>query len=509
MTPRKYIGWGLLALLVLGIGNFAIGNIQTRGSLGKVAQGGTQADAGVRELMARNVLFDALQGGAPPKTRLAAIGSLTEMAKTGKDPAAFKQMLQMLKDPDTESMQEKTHPVRDAAKAAVASVGTLYPDLLLDAAKDADGGIRDQSREALKVIGAKMQTEMAARLGDSALRAPLGDILAGIGAGTVGLVTPYLAPAELDKLKEKPDDLAAAKLQLIEIMGKYKVREAAEAVLPFEKDPDPNVQRAVLTSLANIADPVGEPVLRAALINPETDASARAAAAVTLGAFGTTDANNAMVTALSDFDLAVADAAASGLARAAATNDATARIAISRGLASPDASIRARAVFATSGMTKTDLAATAISDPDAGVRAAAATAIGDILAKPSTTPRSDADISPLVAALRDKNGAVAEAAQRALVNLGAPAVPAVAALLGDAEDTTAYYAVRTLTAIGLPSYETVAQTAQSGKPGARWAVVALGELGDMRAKPVLESLKSSSDPATAEAATDALAKISG
>lgn len=509
MTPRKYIGWGLVALLVLGIGNFAIGNIQTRGSLGKVSQGGTQADAGVRELMARNVLFDALQGGAPPKTRLSAISSLTAMSKTGKDPAAFKQLLQMLKDPDTETIQEKTHPVRDAAKAAVASVGTLYPDLLLDAAKDADGGIRDQSREALKVIGAKMQTEMAARLGDSALRAPLGDILAGIGPATVGLVTPYLSAAELDKLKDKPDDLATAKLQLIEIMGKYKVREAAEAVLPFEKDPNPNVQRAVLTSLANIADPVGEPVLRAALNNPETDASARAAAAVTLGAFGTTDANNAMVTALSDFDLAVADAAASGLARAGATNEATARIAITRALASPDPAVRARAAFATSGLTKTDLAAKAITDTDPGVRSAAATAIGEVLVKANTTPRTTAEIAPLVTALRDKDGAVAESAQRALINLGATAVPAVAALLADKEDTTAYYAVRTLTAIGQPSYETVAETAQSGKPGARWAVVALGELGDIRAKPVLESLKSSSDPATAEAATDALAKISG
>jgi HEAT repeat protein len=459
--------------------------------------------------MARNVLFDALQGGAPPKTRLNAINTLTEMAKTGKDPAAFKQLLQMLKDPDTEMLQEKKHPVRDAAKAAVASVGTLYPDLLLDAAKDADGGIRDQSREALKVIGAKMQNEMAARLGDGALRAPLGDILAGIGPTTVGLVAPYLEPAQLDKLKDKPDDLTTAKLQLIEIMGKYKVREAAEAILPFEKDPEPNVQRGVLTALANIADPIGEPVLRAALNNPETDASARAAAAVTLGAFGTSQANDAMVTALSDFDLAVADAAASGLARAAATNDATARVAISRALASPEPGVRARAAFATSGMTKTDLAAKAISDSDPTVRAAAATAIGDILVKPGSAPRTPAEIAPLVVALRDKDGAVAEAAQRALMNLGAPAVSAIAPLLGDADDTTAYYAVRTLAAIGQPSFDTVAQAAQSGKPGARWAVVTLGELGDARAKPVLEALTSSPDPATAEAATDALAKISG
>ena len=509
MTPRKYIGWGLLGLFVLGVGNFAVGNLQTRGSLGKVAVGGTQADTGVRELMARNVLFDALQGGAAPKTRLYAVASLTQAAQDGKHPDAFKQLLQMLKDPDTETIQQKTHPVRDAVTAAVASVGTLYPDLLLDAAKDPDGAIRDQSRSALKTIGVKMQTQMAARLGDAALRSPLGDILSGIGASTVGLVAPYLSPAELDKLKDKPDDLTAAKLQLIEIMGKYKVTEAANAVLPFEKDPEPNVRRGVITALANIADPVGEPVLRAALVDPETDASSRAAAAATLGAFGTAQANDAMVTALSDFDLAVADAAAAGLTRAAGTNEVTARIAIARALQSPDAAVRARAVSATAGMTATDIAAKAITDPDASVRATAASALGTILSKRNAAPLPIAEIAPLVTALRDSDGSVADAAQRSLVTLGASSVPAVAALLSDPQETTAYYAVRTLSAIGAPSLPTLLQTAQSGHPGARWAAVTLGEIGDVSARSVLETLKTTPDTATANAASDALAKIGG
>jgi HEAT repeat protein len=295
---------------------------------------------------------------------------------------------------------------------------------------------------------------------------------------------------------------------LIEIMGKYKVTEAAKAILPFEKDPDPNVRRAVLTALANIADPVGEPVLRAALLNPDTDASARAAAAATLGAFGTTEANDAMVKTLSDFDLAVADAASAGLARAAVTNEATATVAISRALTSPDPAVRTRAASATSGMTQTGLAAKALTDTDAGVRVAAATAIGDILVRRggNATP---AELAPLVKALGDANGTVSDTAQQSLVRVGANSVPALTPLLAVSEDATAYYAVRTLAAIGNPAYDAVAAAAQSGKPSARWAAVTLGELGDPRAKPILESLQSSPDANTSQAAKDALSKISG
>lgn len=513
MTPRKLIGWGLLALLVFGIGNFAVSNLQTRGSLAKIAEGGASATQGARELMARGVLFDALQGGAPPKTRLNALAALATLAQGGKNPDAFKQLLQMLKDPDTETTQEKTHPVRDAALADVSKLGAQYPGLIIDAAKDPDGAIHDNARTALTNIGAPLETQMAARLADPDLRAPLGTILSGIGAATVPLVTPYLAPAALDKLKAKPDDLAAAKLQLIEIMGKYKTADAAQAVLPFVSDPDPNVRRGVLTALANIADPVGQSALIAALNDSQTDASARAAAAATLGAFGTNEANDAMVAALSDYDIAVADAAAAGLARAAQTNEATATPAITRALASPDPAVRARTASAASGLSHTDLLARAITDPDPTVRAAAASALGSSLirraAQPSAALLTPAEVAPLVAALRDPDGTVAGAAQQTLVQIGAPAAPALVSLLAGGEDTTAYYASDTLSRIGKPAFDAVAPLARVGTPGARWAAVTLGEIGDGRAKPLLESLEKSPDSNTAGAATDALAKIGG
>ena len=345
--------------------------------------------------------------------------ALKRLSDGGKNPDAFKQLLQMLKDPDTESAEAKTHPVRDAAKDAVASVGTAYPDILLDAAKDPDGNIRDQSRAALKQIGAPLQDNMAARLGDGALRAPLGDILAGIGPQTIPLIAPYL---QADKLPpaDKIDDLNTAKTQLIEIMGKFSTPEAAEAIIPFRADENPNVRRSVVTSLANIADPVGAPVLIAALQDPNADATARAAAAGALGAIATPEANAAMETALSDYDLSVASAAGAGLKRA---GDKAAN-SIAQALTSPTPSVRALAADAAGGMRTTDYAVQALSDADAAVRANAADSIGEVLSRSQTV--RDA-LNQLANASDDKAkiaGLQAVQARSALMEVLRPGAPA-------------------------------------------------------------------------------------
>ena len=342
-------------------------------------------EAGVKALMGRGVLFDALQGSAAPEVRLSAIATLTRLSEGGKDKDAFLQLLQMLKDPDTESAEKKTHPVRDAAKDAVAKIGTSYPDILLDAAKDPDGNIKDQSRNALKAIGAPLQKQLAAKLGDGALRAPFGDILAGIGPETIPLIAPYLK-AEVDKGK---DGDTGAKLQLIEILGKFKVAEAATSLLPLKDDPDPNVRRAVVTSLANIGDPVGTPVLIAALNSTQTDASARAAAAGALGAIATPQASAAMLAALADYDTDVARAAAAGLARAG--DAATAQIAAA--LASPDARVRELGAEAAAGARSTALTVKALADAAPTVRDAAAESLGTVLVRAQSIRRALADLS--------------------------------------------------------------------------------------------------------------------
>ncbi len=592
MTTRRIILIVVAVLVLFGIGNFAWNGYQTRSSLALVANGGEPAQKGVQQLMARGVLFDALQGGAPPKTRLNAIEALAALAEGGKDEAAFKQLLQMLKDPDTESAEQKTHPVRDAAKNAVAKVGVDYPDILLDAAKDPDRNIQEQSRNALRQIGAPMKEKMAARLGDGALRAPLGDILAGIGPDTIPLIAPYLGEAELAKFKDKPDDLTSAKIQLIEILGKFKTPEAARPIVPFRNDENPNVRRAVVTALSNIADPVGAPVLIAALTDAESDASARAAAAGALGSIGTPEANAAMAKALSDYDIAVAEAAAAGLRRA---GDSAAG-AVAQALKNADPAVRARAAEAAGGQRTTALAAQALKDPDPGVRIRAAESLARILAdanaarrelarlassasmeekiaavrtlqtrgalievlRPGAPPASrtgavaalqamaDAQetdaakepilkviarlndpavaaaergvtpladgmrpeaFAPLLAALRDPDGAVAATARAGLVTIGEPVVPSLVALLANADDTLAYYASQALAQIGTPAVPALLNLAQPGKAGARWAAITLGGIGDPRAAAPLESLAKSPDPDTANAAATALARV--
>jgi HEAT repeat protein len=592
LNTRRIILVVLAVLLVLGIGNFVINSYQTRSQLAMVASKDTaQQDEGVRRLMARGVLFDALQGSAPPETRIAAIKTLTRMAEDGKNPDAFKQLLQMLKDPDTESVEAKTHPVRDAAKDAVAKVGVKYSDILFDAAKDSDNNIRDQSREALKKIGKPLENEMAKRLGDSALRAAMGDMLSSIGPETVPLIAPYLKPPLL-KLDAKPDDLEKAKIELIEMLGKFTVREAAEPILPFKDDPDPNVRRSAVVALANIGDPIGAPVLIQALNDPAADASARAAAAGALGAIATPEANAALMKALTDFDVSVATAAAAGLHRA----DDRAASSIAQALANPDATVRRRAAEATGGLRTTALAQKALTDPDAEVREQGVAALGDIFSRsngiradlnilatsndpaerekafdslqtrgailevlhpgtpssakanalavlsarsaaqkddakkkpfddlakklndqasqtaetalpPLADGTSPAALAPLLKALSDPDGRVAQDAVVQLGRLGSAPVKPLVALLSSADDTVAYYASQALIAIQRPAVDDLLSVAQEGKPGARWAAVTLGEIGDPRAIPALENLSKSSDPDTAFVAGRALAKV--
>ncbi len=592
MNTRRIILIVVVLLLVFGVGNFAWNATQTRSQLSQVASKDASAqDEGVRRLMARGVLFDALQGGAPPATRLAAIASLQRLAQGGKDPKAFAQLLQMLKDPDTESAEAKTHPVRDAAKDAVAAVGTDYADALLDAAKDPDGNIRDQSRAALKKIGAPLQDKMASRLGDGSLRAPLGDILAGIGPDTIPLIAPYLQADKLPPV-DKVDDLRNAKVQLIEIMGKFKTPEAATPIIPFKDDADPNVRRTVVTSLANIADPIGAPVLIAALQDQNADATARAASAGALGAIATPEANAAMTTALSDYDLSVASAASAGLKRA---GDKAAG-SIAEALGNSDPAVRALAADAAGGMRTTDLAVKALADTDATVRANAAESIGEILdranviraalqkladagddqakidalkqvqsrgalmemLRPGANPaaltnalaalKAQADVekddkkkkpfddlaaklsdpamvateraatplvdgmnatgfAPLLTALGDSDGTVAQNAATALARLGAPVVAPLVGLLGSSNDTIAYYASQALNGLGTPAVDAVIPVADASNPAARWAAITLGGLGDARAVPALQALAQSPDADTAEAARAALAKV--
>lgn len=586
MTTRRIVLVVLGVLLLVGVGNFIVRSVQIRNDLSRIAGADTaRQEEGVRNLIARDALFDALQGGAPKNTRLNAVAALERVAGKGDQPKAFEQLIQLLKDPDTESAEAKTHPVRDAATDAVARVGAQYPDRLIDAAKDVDKAIQDQGRKALRTIGAPLKEKMAARLGDTKLRTPLGEILASIGPETIALITPYLAPGELQKIA-KPEDQAKAKVQLIEVLGKFTVPEAVEPIVPFKDDSDPNVRRTVITSLSNIAQPNAAPVLIQALQNSATDTDARQAAAGALGIIASPEASAALVQALDEYDLRVAGAAAAGLKRAG--NKAAQ--AVGRALEHSDPAVRAWAAEASGGMTTPALAARALSDPDALVRGAAAFALGDMVVrslrikeelakiagadpavqeqgaqslltsgvlkealqgagmaprqnavaafermaaakkkkkdgdklrvvasdlsataadagKPPVFGSDQAAIAPLLRALGDQNGRVASLASQSLSRIGEPVVGALVTRLSGSSDTVAYYASQALAAIGTPAVAPLVSVAQNNRPGARWAAVALGQIGDAGAAPALEALSRSSDADAAYAAGIALNKV--
>ena len=90
MNTRRIILIVVVVLLVFGIGNFAWNAAQTRSQLAQVASKEAAAqDEGVRRLMARGVLFDALQGGAPPQTRLDAIAGPKTIVRWRQKPGRF------------------------------------------------------------------------------------------------------------------------------------------------------------------------------------------------------------------------------------------------------------------------------------------------------------------------------------------------------------------------------------------------------------------------------------
>jgi len=484
--------------LVVGGVRFSVEGARTGASLGELRSGSAaERVVAVQSLIARGVLFDALQGGAPPAIRLSAIATLKEMAAKGNAPQAFDELVLLLKDPDTEAADSRTHPVRDAARAAIAEVGAGYPKQIVDAAKNPDTNIRTQVREALKPLAGALKTEMAARLGDKDLRQPMGELLALSGQDSVALVLPWLSP---EKLGGNGDaDVVPAKIALAEALGRFKSPVAAKALLPFLDDSDPNVRRTAVAALSNIADPSTTAPLIAAARSRSTDGPARAAAAAALGAIATRETAAALSELLRDPDTFVAAAAATGMRRAGSVCQGE----IVRALSDPDPTVRRLAADAAGGLADPAPAIDALGDGDAAVRATAARSIGDIaVAFPSVRAKS---IVCLTALLGESDGNVSTTASEALGRLGTSAISALIPRLGD-NDSIAHHAANALSAIGRPAVPALIQAVRSPRME-RWAVVALGEIGDPAARATVAAMVGDSDPDTDFVARAALAKL--
>ena len=263
--------------------------------------------------------------------------------------------------------------------------------------------------------------------------------------------------------------------------------------LGYEKDSA--VRQAAATALGQIRNADAVEPLIVNLRDP--DVAARQAAATALGQIGDARAVEPLVrlAALNDADPDVRNAAAKALV----TLGPGAVKPLITALRSRAAEVRQAAeALGQIGLPAIQLLVDALGEQDADLRSAAADALGKLGWQPDMTVTGAIywvykrewgtcveigapAVEPLIAALRDKDGEVREAAAAALIQIGAPSVqPLIAALDDDDED----YEVRKV------------------------AATALGKLGDVRAvKPLTSVLHAFFWNDLCEAAIQALGEI--
>jgi HEAT repeat protein len=157
---------------------------------------------------------------------------------------------------------------------------------------------------------------------------------------------------------------------------------------------------------------------------------------------------------------------------------------------------RAAAALATAGdPSAVEQLLPALEDEDHSVRAAAARALGQ--------PGDARPIEPLLAALKDGYAAVREAAAGALARIGAPAIEPLIAALRDPDGALRKGASEALVGMGGPAVEPLVRALAD--PQLRSvAGPMVGQIGDLRAVPLLVAcLEDASDPVR-KAAADTL-----
>ena len=251
-----------------------------------------------------------------------------------------------------------------------------------------------------------------------------------------------------------------------------------------------------------------EATLSAVLKDPNADSEARAQAALAIGRFASPAAIASLVTALSDFDTRVRDAALAGVQSSGPPAVGPLTAALGR----PDTG--AAAAQALGG----------IGTPDA---VAALQPILDNPATPAVERRgaaiglgrsgNPAVISALVRALGDNDGGVASAAQEGLLTPGLAhdAIPALVASFNQPAPAP-FHASETLARMGALTKSDVVpaltKAIAAGGPSAQtWAAVTLGQTGSSDA-PVLAALRGlaqSRDPHVQYAAQQSLVALVG
>lgn len=477
--------------------------------------------AAAQELVQREQFADSING-EPVEARLGAVQACEDWAN--KD--ATKQIVLLTKDQD--------RLVRNRALLALLRIGSKSEENLqeiINGLKEGDVNLRKNCVIALQILGQKradmlasfhtdlspadVQTAWAAR--DTAVmarlipdvvtymkkegnaRGPGGDVLGALPddrSASVAALLPYLQPEmTLDGKPDKNDE--AVRKETAGALGKIGSPAALPALKKAMHEDTTQVRRMAIGAIALIGAPDGEEALIESLRKLDDDNEARAQAAAGLGKIASPTAIQALLVALSDYDLKLQAAAVAALAHAG--KPAVAPLLLTLRSEKPALRLRGTEVFARMATPDANEGLLALlKDPDDSVRASAAKALG--------FPNNAAAVMALLNSLRDSNGVVAESASEALARIGAAAQPALARALEE-NDALAYPASQALAKQGEAGADAVIAAGDRSPAARRWAVTALGSIGGQKAVEALKRYTQSGEEETRAAAVLALKRL--
>ncbi len=425
-------------------------------------------------LSEREDFFDLIQSRRPPRRLRVAVG-----AESLNNPVGVKVALAMLRDPEPR--------VRDRFLQALLKIGGDNLDALAEGLKNPDANVKNGTVKVMVQLGTRCLPVALKAFENADARSAAAEVLVQFGSASV--------PGLLEILNRATDE--GLKLDTITALGRIGDRRATDALLPYLSLPTEK-KRIVLVALGTIADPRVEPILIRALRSPAEDPDARAQVALGLGHIGTPTAIRALIDALGDPNLQVADSAAQGLQKAGGR----ALDALTQALSDKRVGVRLRAVEALSGIPEArsvELLRRALRDSDARVQRAAADALG-VVGHPEAVPA-------LIEALGAEDGGVVMSATRSLTRIGKPAIPALLNALrsSHSSEQTAYFSALTLSQI--PEAEEALLRAAKDAQTRRFALIALKERRSHIAKPLFEEVLRSPDPALRQLAREALMQL--
>jgi HEAT repeat protein len=328
---------------------------------------------------------------------------------------------------------------------------------------------------------------VAAIKSDTTARSPGGDVLSAF-ADHREECSADLIPL----LQSSDDDLKAG---VADALGKIGSKTAIPALLPLLKQ-SAEVRKAAIGGIALIADISGETPLIDALIHTHDDDEAREQAAVGLGKIATPEAIDALITALSDLDIRIQDAAVSGLARAGIPAIGK----LDNLMKSPQVELRFRAAQTLARISLPESNATlirALADKDNQVAREAVQALG--------FQGNVGAVAPLVASLGQPR--LGADAANALARIGDAARPALIHTLGSGNSIAAFFAAQSLSAQGAYAVPALQKEAETVPQARTWTAYALGQIGGDSAATALDGMKKYGDPELQRVITVALSRI--